>query len=265
VGASESKALETVALDSPADGVTVVKLSRPERLNAINATMVSELHRIFAGFGSDRSVRVVIVTGEGRGFCSGMDMKAFGAVLPAEDAPAFENLAHQERMAALPRLLRDVPQPVIAAVNGAAVGGGFAMVLGADIRICSRSARFGNAAIRLGLSGAEMGMSYHLPRIVGTSVAAEWMLTGRMVAADEALSTRLVSTVADDDQLMPVAIGLASQIAGHSPLATRLTKAALQRNTDAPGLDAAVETENRGQVIAAASAEYAAARQGWTQ
>ena len=125
------------------------------------------------------TVNAVVLTGAGRGFCSGIDMRNFGPGMPEADAPAIDRLRFQESMAALPQAIRDLPQPVIAAVNGPCVGAGLALCLAADIRICSTAATFGNAAILLGLSGAEMGMSYHLPRIVGTSVAADWMLTGR--------------------------------------------------------------------------------------
>jgi enoyl-CoA hydratase/carnithine racemase len=110
-----------------------------------------------------------------------------------------------------------------------------------------------------------MGMSYHLPRIVGTSVAAEWMLTGRAVSSEEALRVGLVSARVDDDQLLAHAVALGEQIAAHTPLGVRLTKRALQENTDAPSLAAALELENRNQVIAAATPEAAAIRAGWSR
>ena len=174
-------ATETLSVQRPHDGVVVLRLNRPERLNAINEVMVGELARTLADLGADASVHAVVITGAGRGFCSGIDMRDFGAGIPEATAPAIDRLRFQETMAALPQAIRDVPQPVIAAVNGPCVGAGLALCLAADIRICSTAATFGNAAILLGLSGAEMGMSYFLPRIVGTSVAADWMLTGRTV------------------------------------------------------------------------------------
>jgi enoyl-CoA hydratase len=163
-------------------------------------------------------------------------------------------------MAALPQAIRDLPQPVIAAVNGPCVGAGLAMCLAADIRICSATATFGNGAILLGLSGAEMGMSYHLPRIVGTSVAADWMLTGRTVTAQEADRRGLVSEVVEPDLLAGRAIELAAGIAGLPPFGVQLTKRALQVNTDAAGLEAAMELENRNQVLAHATDEAAELR-----
>ncbi|MEX2031716.1 MAG: enoyl-CoA hydratase/isomerase family protein, partial [Dehalococcoidia bacterium] len=169
----------TLTVDAPHPSIVVLRLNRPERLNAIDEVMVRELHEACASIATDRGVRVVVLTGAGRGFCSGIDLRSFGPSAPAASAPAIDRLRFQETMASLPLALRALPQPVIAAVNGPAVGGGLALCLAADVRLCSTSASFGNAAILLGLSGAEMGMSYHLPRIVGTSVAADWMLTGR--------------------------------------------------------------------------------------
>lgn len=269
-----TEAMETLSLErGTGDGVTgglvagtvMLRLSRPQRLNAINEEMVRELEKTVAAIGTDASIRVVILTGTGRGFCSGIDMKDFGPGMPEDTAPALDRLSHQERMAALPQLLRSLPQPVIAAVNGPAVGGGFALCLGADLRICSTSASFGNAAISLGLSGAEMGMSYHLPRIVGTSIAADWMLTGRRIGAEEAYRCGLVSALVDDERLLDHASDLAAQIAGHTPLGVRMTKRALQQNTDAGDLGAAVDLENRNQVIAAATAEAEAVRAAWSR
>jgi enoyl-CoA hydratase len=253
----------TISVDSPRAGVTVLTLQRPERLNAINAVMVGELEDACAAIASDRAVRVVVLTGAGRGFCSGIDLRGFGDGLTEALEQDDERLVFQERMGNLPPRLRALPQPVIAAVNGPAVGGGFALCLAADLRLCSTAASFGNAAILIGLSGAEMGMSYHLPRIVGTTIAADWMLTGRTVTANEALRRGLVSECVEPGELLARALELADQIAAHSPLAVKLTKRALQVNTDAPDLTSALELENRNQVITAASHEAAAARARW--
>ena len=256
--------MTTVEVDTSAEGVAVVALNRPDRLNAVNEVMRDELLRVLATLASDRSVRAVVLTGAGRGFCSGIDVRDFGPGMLDASAPALERMRFQEAMAALPRAIRDIPQPVIAAVNGACVGAGFALCLAADIRICSTAAKFGNAAILLGLSGAEMGMSYHLPRIVGTSVAADWMLTGRTVTADEAERRGLVSQLVEPDQLHQRALELAAQIAGHAPLGAELTKRALQVNTDAAHLDAALELENRNQVLTHATDDAAARRVKWS-
>jgi enoyl-CoA hydratase len=250
--------------EAPKDGVVLLRLNRPERLNAMNEALVTSLRETFAALAGERDVRVLVLTGAGRGFCSGIDVRDFGpGMLDASD-PAIDRLRFQETMAGLPAAIRALPQPVIAAVNGPAVGGGLALCLASDLRICAASASFGNAAILLGLSGAEMGMSYYLPRIVGLSVAADWMLTGRTVSADEAYRCRLVSELVDDSRLLDRALELASQIAAHSPLAAQMTKRALQVNADAPDLSAALEVENRNQLITHATDEAAAARRRWS-
>ncbi len=253
---------ETLLIDRTRPGVLLVTLNRPQRLNAIDDTMRRELIGTLAAVDDD--VNAVVLTGAGRGFCSGIDMRDFGLGVPGPGAPAIDRLRFQESMAALPQAIRDLPQPVIAAVNGPCVGGGLALCLAADIRICSTAATFGNAAILLGLSGAEMGMSYHLPRIVGTSVAADWMLTGRTVSADEADRRGLVSEVVGPERLIARVVEIASAIAALSPLGVRLTKRALQVNTDAAGLEAAVELENRNQVLSHATDDAAARRQKWS-
>ncbi|WP_163801588.1 enoyl-CoA hydratase/isomerase family protein [Mycolicibacterium sediminis] len=256
--------METLDLGTPADGVAVLRLNRPGRLNAVNEVMRDELIATFAALSADRSVRAIVLTGSGRGFCSGIDVRDFGPGMLDATAPAIDRMRFQEAMAALPRAIRDVPQPVIAAVNGPCVGAGLALCLASDLRICSDAATFGNAAILLGLSGAEMGLSYHLPRIVGTSVAADWMLTGRTVSAEEADRRGLVSEVVGHERLLDRALELATQIAGLAPLGVELTKRALQVNTDAAHLDAAIELENRNQVLTHATDDAAARRAAWS-
>jgi enoyl-CoA hydratase len=255
---------ETLSVQRPHAGVAVLQLSRPARLNAINDVMVGELIRTLAALGADSSVNAVVMTGAGRGFCSGIDMRDFGPRIPEATAPAIDRLRFQETMSALPQAIRNIPQPVIAAVNGPCVGAGLALCLAADIRICSTAATFGNAAILLGLSGAEMGMSYFLPRIVGTSVAADWMLTGRTVSAEEADRRGLVSEVVEPGDLVDRALEIATRIAELSPLGVQLTKRALQVNADAAGLEPALELENRNQVLSHATEEAATRRQSWS-
>jgi enoyl-CoA hydratase len=255
---------ETLSLETPHGGVAMLRLNRPQRLNAINETMVGELRRTCAELAADTSVNVLVLTGTGRGFCSGIDMRDFGSGMLDATDPAIDRLRFQEAMAALPQAIEAMPQPVIAAINGPCVGGGLALSLAADIRIASTAASFGNAAILLGLSGAEMGMSYHLPRIVGTSVAADWMLTGRTVTAEEADRRGLVSQLTTPEELLEKALELACGIAQLAPLGVQLTKRALQINTDASSLSAAVELENRNQVLSHATDDAAARRQKWS-
>ena len=240
--------------------MVLLRFNRPERLNALDEFLVHEFLRTCSDIAAEPDVRVVILSGAGRGFCSGIDVREFGPSMLEATDPAIDRLRFQEVMASLPLAIRNLPQPVIAAVNGPAVGGGLALCLAADVRICAASASFANGAIHLGLSGAEMGMSYYLPRVVGLTAAADWMLTGRTVSAGEALERGLVSELVDDEALLGRALELATSIAAHAPLAVQMTKRALQVNTDAPDLIAAMEVENRNQVITHATEEAAAAR-----
>jgi enoyl-CoA hydratase/carnithine racemase len=251
---------ETLTVDRRQPGVVVLQLNRPRQLNAINEAMRDELTQTLATIGADTSANVVVLTGTGRGFCSGIDVRNFAPRTVEASDPAIDRLRFQEAMAALPQSIWDLPQPVIAAVNGPCVGAGLALCLASDIRICSAAATFGNGAILLGLSGAEMGMSYHLPRIVGTSVAADWMLTGRTVSAGEADRRGLVSELVEPDHLVERALELAVGIAQLAPLGVRLTKRALQVNTDAAGPGAAMELENRNQILTHATEEAQARR-----
>ena len=255
---------ETLDVDTPADGVLLVRLNRPNRLNAINQVMRDELAQLLTSVASDPAVQVVVITGAGRGFCSGIDIRDFGPGMPEATDPAIDRLRFQEAMAGLARGVADLPQVVIAAINGPCVGAGLAISLAADIRICSTAATFGNAAILLGLSGAEMGMSYHLPRIVGAGVTADWMITGRTVSADEADRRGLVSRLVEPDELVDRAVEIATGIAALAPLGVQLTKRALQVNIGAAGLDAALELENRNQVLSHATDDAATRRGNWS-
>lgn len=256
--------VETLSVQNPRAGVALLQLNRPKRLNAINEVMVGELTQTLTGLAADETVNAVVITGAGRGFCSGIDMRDFGPGMLEATAPAIDRLRFQETMTSLPQAIRDMPQPVIAAVNGPCVGAGLALCLAADIRICSTAATFGNAAILLGLSGAEMGMSYYLPRIVGVGVATDWMLTGRTVSAEEADRRGLVSQLVLPEELLDRALEIATQIAELTPLGVQLTKRAVQVNTDSAGLQSALELENRNQVLSHATDEAAARRQKWS-
>ena len=200
----------TLELDRPCDGVVVVRLNRPERLNAIDEVMQSELGRALADLAAAQATRAIVLTGAGRGFCAGIDMRDFGPNVPEATAPALDRMRFQEGMAALPR------HPQTAATRHRRRQRplrrcGPRAVPGRRHPDLFRAASFGNAAILLGLSGAEMGMSYHLPRIVGTSVAADWMLTGRTVPADEADRRGLVSELVEPDRFVDRAVELAAR------------------------------------------------------
>jgi enoyl-CoA hydratase len=240
-------AYATLAWSAPVDGVARLTLRRPDQLNALTWEMVEELHDVLGEAARDRALRAIVLTGEGRGFCSGIDLSL---ALEATDGDPVSVFAQQERIAALTLILRELPQPVIAAVNGPATGGGLALALACDIRLCVPTARFGVAFVRIGASGCDIGLSHLLPRIVGLGLASELMLTGRLVDADEAARIGLVNRVVAADDLLDAAQRLARDIASNSPFGVSMTKRVLHRNVDAPSLAEAIDLENRTQVLA---------------
>src|SRR5262249_9075702 len=172
-------------------------LNRPDSLNALNRTMMLELQHYFGELGIDHSVRVVVLTGAGRSFCAGLDLKDTSADDLAGPA---SGLRVQRRVSEIVLRMRRAPQPIIALVNGPASRGGFALALASDIRIAASSARMNSAAIRIGLSGCDVGISYFLPRLVGSAIASELLLTGRFIDARRALAGGLVSVVGAGDE-----------------------------------------------------------------
>src|SRR4051812_19559554 len=223
----------TVLIDTLAEGVVLVTLNRPETLNAMSNELVDELHATLGELADDNTCRAVILTGAGRGFCSGHDLDAFDELAPGT-ASVQDVLALQEHWASLVKRMASMPQPVIAAVNGPAAGGGLALALAADTRVCSESARFNAAFVRLGISGCDMGVSYLLPRIVGPTVAFEMMLTGRLIDAPEAVRVGLVLDVVPDGSVVAAATEIASRIVANAPLAVRMTKQVMWRSLAAP-------------------------------
>lgn len=222
-------------------------LNRPDRRNAIDATMVRELWSYFDGLQTDYACRVVIMRGAGKGFCAGLDLTWFnepGAAMPsgATDAGPGPSLGD------IILKMRSCPQAIVALIHGAACGGGFNFALAADIRIAGRSAKMNVAFVKIGLSGCELGTSYFLPRMLGTSVAAELMMTGRFIHADRALATGLVSEVVDDDQLEPTARALAQDLLAASPIGLRKTKETMTRASEIEDLGAVIALEERTQM-----------------
>jgi len=246
----------TLTVQRPRPGVVLATLSRPSRLNAITFEMFEEFHTLCAEVAADERARVLVLTGEGRGFCAGLDLEE-AALLPGMST--VEMMAGQQRWASAIAGFHRLPQPVIAAVNGAAAGAGFSLALAADIRLASPAARFNAAFVRIGLSGGDCGSSYFLPRLVGAGRAAEILLTGRFVDADEAASIGLVSRVPPADSLLDEAFALADSIVANSGFGVRLTKAALTVNVDAPSLESAIDLENRNQVLATRTSDMAEA------
>ena len=238
-------------------GITVLELNRPERLNALTPRLVGELHDHLADMKSDDSVRVVILTGAGRGFCSGADLRG-GSDEPGPFVPrpgAIGTFQMAEFYSNLILAMRTLGKPVIAAVNGPAAGGGLALVLGSDVRIASRSARFAVSFIRAGFSACDMGTGWLLPRIVGAGRAHELLLTGRTIDADEAERIGLVIEVVDDGSVLDAARSKARQIMENSPWGVALTKATMWSDLEIPGLHAAVDFENRTQVMTTTTAD----------
>ena len=240
--------MEYTTLDAQRDGgVSWLTLNRPEALNALNTTMVSELRDYFTGLASDRDTRVVVLRGAGRAFCAGLDLKEGGA---GDGPPTVQALLRgQRRISELVLMMRRAPQPIIACVHGAACGGGFALALAADVRIAGETARMNAAFIRIGLSACDVGVSYFLPRLVGVSVASELLLTGRFIDAQRALATGLVSEVVPDAELSGAARRLLDDMLTTSPLGLRLTKECLNASVDAGSLEQVIAMEDRNQVL----------------
>src|SRR5262245_46924999 len=205
-----------VEIEKPRPHVSVVLLNRPERLNAMSFETVTPLYDALARVGADNDTWVVVLTGAGRGFCSGLDLEDHG-MPPGCDGLPMSRIAIRamEYMANLVPAMRAIPQPIIAAVNGPAYGGGMCLTLGADVRLAGTSATFRGAGINNGLTGTELGVSWLLPRLIGAAHAWDVLLTGREVDAAEALRLGLVSRVVPDDDLREAALALAGQMCGY--------------------------------------------------
>ena len=240
--------MSTVRSERVEEGITLVTLDRPERLNAMSRELVEDLHDALAAAGDDRDCRVVILTGEGRGFCAGLDLKETSDLAEAGGGPPAAMRA-QQHIASLVTQLRRLSKPVVAAVNGPAAGGGLALALACDVRVAAESARFNVAFIRVGLSGCDIGVSYLLPRLVGASRAFELMLTGRMVESGEADRIGLVSRVVPDGDVVDAAVETAELIRANSPFGVWMTKEVMWSNLEAGSLQAAIDLENRTQLL----------------
>jgi enoyl-CoA hydratase len=246
----------TVVATRPRHGITQLTLTRPDRLNAMTAELVEELHDALDAAHADELCRVVVLTGAGRAFCAGLDLAGYGSPpRPDTRSAPTTTLATQRHIASLIPHLRATRQPVIAAVNGAATGGGLALVLGSDIRIAGASARFGAAFVRIGVSACDIGTSWLLPRLVGVGRAHELMLTGRVFDATEAARIGLVLEVVPDDGLLARAYDEATLIMGNSPFGIEMTKETMWASVEIPGMGAAIDLENRTQVMCSASGD----------
>ena len=226
------------------DGIATLTLNRPERLNALGGTLRDDLHDAITRSAADPDVRVLIITGAGKGFCSGGDVKAMNEAKEGQrERPLLEKIAPGRDRTLL--AMRDAPQPIIAAVNGAAAGAGMNLALGCDIRLASTAAKFSQAFVKRGLH-PDWGGTYFLPRIVGMAKACELIFTGAVIDAAEALRLGIVSQVLAPEELLPAAQALARAIAAGPPIAIRLAKRGLYRNAESD-LRTALEYETFAQ------------------
>lgn len=249
--------MDVVVRSEPAPGIVQLTLNRPDKLNAMTGELVQSLHDHLDAIAVDPTARVVVLTGEGRGFCAGLDLGGYGSAPHTEHLGRTQaGFAVQKHIATLMPKLRSLPQPVIAAVNGPAAGGGFALVLGSDIRLAARSAKFNAAFIRIGLSACDIGTSWVLPRLVGAARAQELMLTGRVFDAEEAYRIGLVVDLLDDDALLDAAMTKAHEVMRNAPFGVALTKEGMWGALEIPAMQNAIDLENRQQIMASATADH---------
>ncbi len=248
-----SEPYEHLALRQEGDALWVT-MNRPDSLNALNRRLTAELRDLFVNLYWRRDVRVVVLAGAGAAFCAGLDLKE------RSDSNGQRRIADgldsQRSIAEIVIAMRRCPQPIIACVDGAAAGGGFALALASDVRIVTPRTRMNAAFIRIGLSACDIGVSYFLPRLVGVSVASELMLTGRFINAERALRVGLVSDVVADDRLAEAAQVYLKDMLTTSPLGLRMTKECLNMSVDAGSLEAAIAMEDRNQILCAQTQDF---------
>ena len=238
-----------VAVDE--HGVAVVTLNRPDRLNALSTEMTTAISTAFRTLHRTRDVRAVVLAGAGRGFCAGADLSGEGGPAPDSEGrgPVATVYRAQEHLSDMILAVHECDKPVIAAVHGAAVGGGLALALAADLRVATHDARFGAVFHNIGLSTCDVGVSYFLPRIVGPTAASELMLTGRIFSGAEAQGFGMLNRVVDDGDPVAAARELAGGIVTNSEYGVWMSKRGMWLAIDAPSLRHAIELENRTQVL----------------
>lgn len=256
----------SVVVSYPRPGVRELALTRPDRLNAMTVEMVQELHDALTEAERDARCRVVVLTGTGRGFCAGLDLNGYGELPDSDGAGQVHRaLGTQRHIASLMQQIRRMPQPVIAKVNGAAAGGGLALVCAADLRIAASSAQFAVSFIRVGYSGCDVGVSWLLPRLVGAGRAHELMMTGRRFDADEALRIGLLADVVPPEALDDRVASAVEQLLAAPPLSLALTKQGMWLSLEIPSFDATVELENRQQVITSLTSDQGEAMSAYRE
>jgi len=232
-----------------ADGpIGLLTLNRPAKLNALNQAMIEELDHLLGELAANRDIRVVILTGAGeKGFCSGLDMTETAAQL-FEVTPDLIYF-YQSRTSMLFYKMRRIPQPIIAAVHGAAAGAGFSFAMAADVRVVTPQARFNAAYINIGLGGADLCSSFFLPKLIGTGRAYEFLMTGDFMSAQEAKELGFVSRIVEKDKLMETAYEIANKMVSKNPVGLWMTKEAINMNLDGASLEQALHLENRNQAF----------------
>ncbi|GAA4997237.1 enoyl-CoA hydratase/isomerase family protein [Yinghuangia aomiensis] len=238
-------------IERPAAGVALVRMNRPDRLNALSPSLVSDVYAAFRSLNRERGIRAIVLTGAGRAFCSGADLS--GDPDPAPDAEGRGKVGlvyrTQEHLVDLMLAVHECEKPVIAAVHGAAVGGGLALALASDLRVADTTAKFGSVFIKVGLSSADVGTSYLLPRLVGPTRAAELMLTGRHFSAEEADRYGMLNALTPEGEHVDEALGLAGLIAENSEYGVWMTKKGVWSGIEAGSFRQQLELENRTQVL----------------
>lgn len=246
--------------------IGLLTLNRPERLNAIDHGMLRALRAFFDERHRDFETRVIVITGNGRGFCAGLDLKMDDGPWQPGVGPVQNVYTFQEDIADLMVKMRSCPQPLIAAVNGPATGGGLSISIACDMRIGTENARFACSYLNLGLGGADVGSSYFLPKIAGSAHAADMLYSGRIVDANEAKEMGLITKILPQEELVPTAFSIADGIVRKaSPFGLRLTKQALNETVTGISLDNALKIENRNQILASQTEDAREARQAWAE
>jgi enoyl-CoA hydratase/carnithine racemase len=235
--------------------VALLTLQRPEQGNALDAALVDDVVDALHTVDRDNSLRVLVVTGAGPDFCLGTEIAERASADAGGDDPAGA-LRVQERLAELLLRMRRIQQPVISAIEGRAFGAGFALALLSDLRVASETARFASQFASLGVSGADVGTSWALPRLIGASRASDLVLTGRTLDASEAERIGLVSRVAPAGGATTAALALSEELCALSPFGVVMTKEVMWANLAAPSLEVAVHLENRTQILAARSGDF---------
>jgi enoyl-CoA hydratase len=242
--------MSDVAVEKIRPHVTMVRLTRAHRLNAMSFGLMTALYDALRQVAADNTAWVVILTGEGRGFCSGLDLEDPGMIPGIDEmAPSRIGMVAMAHFSRVVPAMREVPQPIIAAVNGPAYGGGMCLALGADVRYAAESAEFNATGIVNGLTSTELGASFLLPRLVGASRSNDILLTGRKVEAREAERIGLVARVFPDAELLPAAIETAERMCDFSPFGLQMTKRVCWANLENTSLLAAIDLEDRSQLL----------------